>query len=220
MRLFKKHLKQTLIWLCLAALLLSVCTPTIIDSPTAATGIDVTTEPPAPTSTLTPTPSPAVTLTPPITIEQPPSLTPISTITMTPLDTLEPEKAMETIKTLLREPVDCSAPCFWGIVPGQTTNEEARNIFSHLGLQMASRINEGKGFSSIHHVLDSGLSIRVILKIQNNIVENIQIKMTPEEQNLKDRREWLDSSPETLIKRYSFPSRVDFAVDGVHAYSW
>jgi hypothetical protein len=135
------------------------------------------------------------------------------TIMLIPLNTLEPEKANETIKTLLQESVDCSAPCFWGIVPGQTTNEEARNIFSQLDIQMASRINDGKGFSSIHYVLDSGLSISVLLKIQNNIVESNQILLNLEEQRVKDRREWPAYSPETLIKRYGPPSRVDFAID-------
>lgn len=167
----------------------------------------------SPTYTLVPTPIPSKTLTPLVTIEQRPSPKLTPTITLTPLITLEPEKANEKIKTLLREPVDCSAPCFWGIVPGQTSNEEARNIFSHLGLPMASRVNEGKGFSSIHYVLDSGLSIRVILKLQNNIVENIQARITPEKRNAGIPRDWLAYSPETLIKRYGAPSRVDFVVD-------
>jgi hypothetical protein len=126
---------------------------------------------------------------------------------------LESEQAKDTVKTLLRELVDCSAPCFWGIVPEQTTNEEARNIFHHLGIQMASNVKDGKGFSGIDYALESGLSIWVNLKVQNNIVKNIQIKINPEEQKVKDQRDWLAYSPETLIKRYGTPSRVDIGID-------
>jgi hypothetical protein len=138
---------------------------------------------------------------------------PSMSITPTPLDTLEPEKANEIIKTLLREPGDCSSPCFWGIVPGQTTVGEAGNILSHLGLQMASTTFEGKDFSAIHYDLDSGLSIEVILTIQNDFVENFRIKINPEKQKVGVAREWLAYSPETLIKRYGMPSRVDFVAD-------
>jgi hypothetical protein len=166
-----------------------------------------------PTATLVPTPIPSITLTPLVIIEQPPSSTLTPTKTMTPLNTLEPDKANEMIKTLLQEPLDCSAPCFWGIVPGQTSNEEAKNIFSHLGLQMASKMYEGKDFSSIHYVLDSGLSNWVTLTIQNNIVENIRIQITPEKRNAVTSRDWLAYSPETLIKRYGTPSRVDIGID-------
>jgi len=164
-----------------------------------------------PTYTLNPTSIPSKTPTPLVIPEQQRSPTP--TITITPISTLDPEKANELIKTLLREPVDCAAPCFWGIVPGKTTVGEARDIFNHLGLQMASWSYEGKDFSGVHYVLDSGLSILVTLTLQNNIVENMQIQITDEKQDTGMSRDWLAYSPETLIKRYGTPSRVDFIAD-------
>jgi hypothetical protein len=165
----------------------------------------------SPTSTLIPTPAPSRTMVPLATVEILPS--PTLTPTIKPLNTLEHQKANETIKILLQKPVDCSAPCFWGIVPEQTTNEEAKNIFRYLGLQMASKISESEGFSSIHYILESGLSIRVILNIQNNIVENMQIKITPGKLNVGIPIDWLAYSPETLINRYGVPSQVDFIAD-------
>jgi hypothetical protein len=165
------------------------------------------------TSTLTPTPIPSITLAPIVTIEQHASPTLTPTITMTPLNTLEPEKANEMIKTLLREPVDCSAPCFWGIVPGQTTIEEAESIFSHLGLQTEIITYQGKDFYNVAYDLDSGLSIYVNLPIQNEIVENIELKINAEKQNAGISRDWLAYSPETLIERYGIPSRVDIGID-------
>ncbi len=104
----------------------------------------------------------------------------------------------------MHEPVDCTAPCFWGIMPGQTTLNEARNIFSHLGLQMA------RDFFEIDYDF---LSISVILTIQNNIVENLRVRIHPEQQKPEFAREWSAFSPDTLIKRYGLPTRVDIIQD-------
>jgi len=128
---------------------------------------------------------------------------------LTPPVALEPEQAKETIRTLLREPVDCSAPCFWGIVPGQTTLGEAKNIFTRLGLPVASTTYEKKDFHGIVYKLNSGLSIDVTLTMRDNIVENLRVEILPEKQK-EVPREWQAYSPETLIARYGTPSRVDF----------
>jgi len=95
-----------------------------------------------PTETDTALPSPTI-------------LSPTSTSTVTPTETsiatlpatLEPEPAKESIEILLQEPVDCEAPCFWGITPGQTTLDEAKNIFTHLGLEVKSITDQGKDYS-------------------------------------------------------------------------
>lgn len=140
--------------------------------------------------------------------------TPIPTPLKTPLlDTLEPVKAGETIKMLVQEPGGCASPCFWGIVPRQTTVEEAKNIFGHFGLQMASTVFKGENFSAINYDLETGPSVEVILTIQNDIVKNIHTKINLEKQNAGLPQEKLVYSPQALIKRYGTPSRVDFVAD-------
>lgn len=146
------------------------------------------------------------------------TLTSTATITptpsKTPLNTLEPNEAEEAIRKLLQEPVDCAAPCFWGITPGKTTLEEAGEIFSHFGLPLSvPNTYRGKDFSGTHFEFDSGLEPSVTLTIQDNIVVNIHIRITPEKQEVGVRREWSAYSPETLIERYGPPTRVDFGVD-------
>lgn len=143
----------------------------------------------------------------------PPTQTVISTLTPTPLNTLEPEQAKETIRTLLQDSVDCDAPCFWGITPGQTTLNEAIDIFTHMGLQVKNTTYQGTNFYGIEYGFDSGLSISVILTIQNEIVENLRIKMLPEKLSAGVTRMWSAYSPETLINRYGSPSKVDFFID-------
>lgn len=135
------------------------------------------------------------------------------TFTITPENTLEPEKVKEMIKTLMSEPIDCPAPCFWGIRPGKTTSEDAEKIFSHLGLEMARGTSSGNDIAGIHYKLDNNLSLIVELILHNNIVENLQIKISPGNQNTSNPRNWLAYSPETLIKQYGIPSRIDFLAD-------
>lgn len=137
----------------------------------------------------------------------------LQTKTRMPINTLMPEEASKTIKLLLQEANDCSAPCFWGIVPGQTTIGEANAIFNHLGLEMASTTVEGKDFSGIHYELDSDLSLAFTLSIKNGLVENFRIGIYPSSQKIGLINEWLAYSPGTLINRYEMPSRVDFSAD-------
>jgi len=148
-----------------------------------------------------------------LTSNEQPAITFGPTITRIPLNTLEPEEAEIVIRRLMQEPVDCAAPCFWGIVPGQTTLDQANDIFSHLGLQTASSTSKGKLFSGIHFTFASGLSLRVTLAYQDMVVENIQLKIIPEKQEAGAEREWAAYSLEPLIERYGSPSRVDFTAD-------
>lgn len=158
-------------------------------------------------SALTLTQSPSSTLTPSTST---PTLQPTHTSTLTPPATLKPEQAENAIRTLLRNPVDCKAPCFWGITPGQTTLDEATNILTHLGLQVKSITYQGKDFYGIRYNFQNGLSVMVTLTVQEELVENLRVDITPEMQRAGILREWSAYSPETLIKQYGTPSRVDF----------
>ena len=141
-----------------------------------------------------------------------PITTPTETVTLTLHASMEPEKAKETMRTLLQEPVDCESPCFWGITSGQTTLDEAKNIFTKLGLQIKSTNFQGKDFYGVAYDFDSGLSIIITLTVQGEIVTDLKVDITPETQKPGVPRDWLAYSPETLIKRYGLPSDVKFFV--------
>lgn len=142
------------------------------------------------------------------------TFSPELTATSTRLPTLTAEEAKETLKTLLQEPVDCAAPCFWGIVPGQSTFSEAISAITHFGLQLLY-VNTlaNKDFRESRYDFESGLSISTSLAIQDNIVQNLRVYITPEKRRTGVPRAWLAYSPETLINRYGLPSKVDFNVD-------
>jgi len=174
--------------------------PTIIPSVTATN---------IPTSTLTPT--------------IPFTATPSSTITPMAVDTLEPELARATIEPLLHEPMNCEVPCFWGIIPGQTSFDEARIFFNQLGFtpfEGTYRTSQSSEmyFYTIEYDTGSGHLSSVTLYILNNMVEGIIVDPDIPKPIEGSPRQWIVYSPETLITRYGSPSRVQFGVDWQQAF--
>ena len=90
----------------------------------------------APTFTVLPSNTPPA-------LEKPtasPVLSPSATTTPIPLPpspTLQPSldeaNTKEIILELLKTNGSCKLPCFWGITPGETTLDEAKRFFDHLG---------------------------------------------------------------------------------------
>ena len=190
---------KKLSWLMLI-LTLVACGPAVVATPTVA---------PSPSSTLAPA---TVTAT---STETPTPQTPTATLTLTPPIPLGSEEAKATIQALLREPVDCAAPCFWGIMPGQTTLGEAWNIFTLLGIQHLNTTYRDPAYKGMRLTTAQYdfLSMRITLVMRDDIVMNLHVRMTPEEQKAGIAREWLAYSPERLIYRYGQPSKVDLALD-------
>jgi len=155
-----------------------------------------------------------------------PSFIPVSpTLTITPTETEMPTPTQpatltplqaEKIRTLLQEPIDCSAPCFWGITPQQTTFAEATNIFASLGLQPIHTLTQSsQEFYAIQYHIEFGLEISILLTVQDDIVKTLDAGMNvPREVTIP--RKWSAYSPETLIKRYGAPSRVGFTLTDIY----
>ena len=145
--------------------------------------------------------------------------TPLPTTTLAPIDTLEPAHAMETLQPLIKEPMNCSVPCFWGIIPGETHLDEARIFFSRLGFtpfEGPDTNPSGMYFYTIEYDSGNGHDSSLTLFASNNLVENIVVSPDIPKQKEGSPREWIAYSPETLIKRYGAPSRVEFTVDDLY----
>jgi hypothetical protein len=138
------------------------------------------------------------------------TITSTATITPTLYPTLQPKQAKETVMAFLQEPMNCETPCFWGIMPGQTTFEEATNIFAHLGISLThTNTRDNKDFYSFIYNLDNGLEVTPILTVQDNTVKSLQIGIN-DTSEMGTTRKWTAYSPETLISRYGAPSKIDF----------
>jgi hypothetical protein len=194
-------------------LLFSSCTPIRATTlPTASIETKVFTPSPIP-PTITNSPS-LIAILPTITPSFTPSPFPTPTETMTLPATLEPAQASDKIKNLTQGSEDCAAPCFWGITPGKTTTGEAKNIFTHLGLQMGDANSlSGKQYYGVMYTNKKDIDIYPILTIQNDIVLNLEVKINIFTYKIGVSRGLSAYSPQTLIKRYGMPSRVDFGAD-------
>jgi len=107
-----------------------------------------------------------------------------------------------------------------GIEPGQTSLSEVRTILSHLGLGLdgPEPINKSLLFGTSIK-FDSGLLILTGLTVSDEIVTDIEITISPEKQKTGTEREWLAYSPETVIKSYGQPSRVDLLLGRVESHT-
>ena len=76
----------------------------------------------------------------------PPTLMPTAASTPTPaftpttIPTLPAEDARKRLLELLATNGDCRLPCLWGIVPGKSANQEARNILMPLSSISAAEL--------------------------------------------------------------------------------
>lgn len=103
--------------------LLPTKTPTTMAYQNTSIPVSTQTQTAAPSLTTTPAPSetPTYTLIPTKTCTPPPP-------TWTPLPTLSAEDANNLLNDLLENNAGCRLPCFWGIIPGKTTWQEAQNF--------------------------------------------------------------------------------------------
>jgi hypothetical protein len=129
--------------------------------------------------------------------------------------TLQPKSVKETIQPLLLDPFNCTDPCFLGITPGKTSLDEVSAFFSSLGFKHkeGNDPNSGKTFYSVSYEEITGRNSDVTFYSSNNWVENIEIRPEITKQKAGSPREWITYSPETMIKKYGKPSRVEFALD-------
>ena len=135
------------------------------------------------------------------------------TTTLTPLPTLDAELAREAITAYLHDGGNCQTPCFLGVFPGETTIAEAQGILAHEGLPIKMNTFEGKEIYGGYYDFDTGLSINIDLIVQDDIVRNMRIGITPEITLEGSPRAWLTFSPDTLISQYGQPSKVSFVTD-------
>lgn len=173
--------------------------PTLTSTlPVQFTSTNTATIIPSPSATATPIPTKAATR------------TPLPTITQTPLPSLEPTQAIEAIQKFLSQGMDCQSPCFFGIIPGQTTFDQASNIFNWLRYPLwHSPVPEF--YSADIDYKDIELS--VILEIKDDTVKNIQIRIgLDKSKGDPNPLVWQAFSPDALLNKYGPPTQVGFSI--------
>ena len=107
--------------------------------------------------------------------------TPMITPTLIPAPTLPPDEAQALVLDLLYNP-PCDLPCWWGIMPGETTWEEADRLLSSIGYPPGGGFIPGQDtfpvdyfFKVPDEVNEFRGSINVTLGVMDGIVKEIQI---------------------------------------------
>lgn len=148
------------------------------------------------------------------TMAQSPMVTSMPTTSSTIIPSLEPTQAFEAIQKFRNEGMDCQIPCFFGIIPEQTTFDQAVGIFNWLNHPLIPLdASKPEFYYSDFYGNDLGLS--VILEKEKNYVKNLRLRIS-----LKIAYKggtaypqisvWQAFSPDTLITKYGSPSKVDF----------
>jgi hypothetical protein len=158
---------------------------------------------------------------------QPPQGTAVSTATLkptdtympvftqTPIPTLDPESVNETVQPFLQDPLNCESPCFWGFIPGETSMAEVKAFFDPLGFthREGKDWDSGNDFYAVGYDESISRDSDVTFFFANNLLKYIMITPNISFPKQSSSRDWIAYSPDTLIKKYGSPSRVQFAAD-------
>jgi hypothetical protein len=125
-----------------------------------------------------------------------PALTP----TWTPLPTLPPEEAQELISELMETNNECRLPCWWGIIPGETTWAEARQFFDTFAKEIHVSQRRDHGILIVYDVEGSTREGGIGLWLDK---ENVIIKIETGPITLQDH-----FRIDRLLHNYGPPSEV------------
>jgi hypothetical protein len=149
------------------------------------------------------TPTPTTTST-----QKPPTWTPTSTPNN---PTLTVDERRAKILKLLETNSNCELPCWWGIVPGQSSWPSVASFLQELGVKVGS-VDEGSG--KIFHGA-GGFDFEAE-QIHNNfgftevegVVQSIHITSEGDSTPSFFQSIWKNYSPRNVLKQYGPPSRI------------
>jgi hypothetical protein len=126
---------------------------------------------------VTPTPAPSATSLPTTT----PTENPTPTVTWTPLPTLPPEESRERVSDLFLNNAGCRLPCWWGMTPGQTDWNTARQFLETFVIEIKQRGDDGEEQGSptsragytIYYESESGEKPNFYVYVENGTINEI-----------------------------------------------
>jgi hypothetical protein len=136
----------------------------------------------------------------------------LPTTTLTPQNTLEPTKYINIISDFLNHFENCRPLCLFGIIPGQTTYDQAQAIFYGLGHPLTSENNVSSTILDFNNIPSS---IRVDLTFVDGIVKNIFVWISDSNNNT-EAKDWKAFAPDTILRDFGVPSRVELRLDYPH----
>ena len=159
----------------------------------------------SPTLTVTPTRAPSLigTETPSPTVTLAPS--PTFTLGLT----LTEEEVRTNVNVAMKTNGGCDYPCWWGIIPGETHQEDAFALLAKIGL--APRYDPAMGgFNDIwwFNGLYGGQSINFDIYVTDKVVTYIHLWGLGNRDKTMFQELWNSDSPESIVTKYGTPTRV------------
>lgn len=142
--------------------------------------------------------------------------------TAIPVPTLTDSEESELLSSLMLSNGDCELPCWWGIEPGITTEQDAWDLIESYGLQWVN----SEDFRIIHlgYPRDRGnlvsTAITTHLWIDDGTVKLIEVEGGYRQKGLSEafEREWQAFSPAAIVGRFGRPELVEFGEIGNSPY--
>ena len=180
----------------------------LVTSTATATATPTTIVIPTHTATSTATNTPTKT-------KFPPTSTP--TPTTTPAPTLSAIEEGELLSALLTGNAGCELPCWWGVIPGQTSAQAARDLFASQGIDDWTVSFDGTYvFTHLGYPDENGHSlphVTVQFNLEYNIIQWVGVNGDYNEEEVRSLfiRDWQGYSPSALLSRYDMPTYIEFA---------
>ena len=160
--------------------------------------------------------TPTVTLQPSATASASPLPSPTQAIASPTPEPTEYSEAIEELKVkeYLLTNNGCSLPCFWGIVPGNTSLEEALVFFQPFGIAQY----HGRSGQNIQNQYDVALDVMSQLVLssaslfeENSKIAGIEVSGEGRPDEISIFWEiWAKYLPQEIIAQYGFPDRIWF----------
>lgn len=152
-------------------------------------------------------------------------LTPTATPTITPLPTLSIVEEGDFLSMLMASNGGCELPCWWGVVPGETTSQEGRDMFVSQGIDRWSVTSDntyatmGLGYPSQDN-LSHSQDVFLWFELKNNIIQYIRIEAAYKyEESLNVfRQDWNQYKLSGVLDRFGIPSHVRLFHEGNSPY--
>lgn len=153
--------------------------------------------------TINPTPLPTT----PVPIAQPPTITPMSTLTI--------EQEGELLSLLMKNNGGCDLPCWWGVTPGATSEEEVHAMFISKVFDSWGRSPDYGDVGLGYPRSDSTYYYRdVIVRfwIKDDLINFIVVDARPLSEEVRPifNKDWKSFSPDKMLDRYGTPSHIGF----------
>jgi hypothetical protein len=124
---------------------------------------------------------------------------------------LTQEEIQFQVEELMRNNSNCTAPCFWGIVPGRTDLLKSANIIFPLGtLELPIFDKNGYAFYNAYINYADKIKIDITVGEFQSIIENLKVNMSNISGKPLSNFDYEAFSLNNILESYGTPSSIEF----------